>query len=348
MTITTPPSETRRRGLRRGGDTASPARRTRSQARSDGSEDPPATGASARVGAKGGSASPPRDRPAGKKPSAVKKSSTGTRKPPAEKRASRKTTVKEPASGRRTGPAAPGTSGAAKRGRAGKGVSDGARTTASATATAKSRTDRTAPGPARRGKAPVSAKTATGAPTRRPARTTSPERPARRAARQAEPPRARAPFVLLVVGLLGGALVSLLLLNTVLAQDAFTLSQLQRDNRRLAERKQALEADIARESDPAVLRQKALGLGLVDSQAPAFIDARTGRVIEGGSPPPGVSDDAAAAAAAGGLTGAPGAIVPPAGGADPQNPQKTTGPQAPGGKAAATPGRNTRPGGGTR
>src|SRR2546430_792013 len=83
------------------------------------------------------------------------------------------------------------------------------------------------------------------------------------------PPRGRAPFVLLIVGLLGGALVSLLLLNTVLAQDAFTLSELQRDNRQLAERKQALQADIARESDPEVLHRKALGLNMKDPQGPA-------------------------------------------------------------------------------
>ena len=130
--------------------------------------------------------------------------------------------------------------------------------------------------------------------------------------RSATPPRA--PFVLLVVGLLGGALVSLLLLNTVLAQDAFTLSELQRGNQQLSERKQALQEDISRENSPAVLHSKARSLGMVDGQRPAFIDARTGRVTEGGTRPPGVSDEAMAAAAAAGVAGAPGAIMPPAGG----------------------------------
>jgi hypothetical protein len=120
--------------------------------------------------------------------------------------------------------------------------------------------------------------------------------------------------VLLVVGLLGGALVSLLLLNTVLAQDAFTLSELQRGNQQLSERKQALQEDINRENNPAVLHSKARGLGMVDGQRPAFIDARTGQVTEGGTRPPGVSDEAMAAAAAAGVAGAPGAIMPPAGG----------------------------------
>ena len=82
--------------------------------------------------------------------------------------------------------------------------------------------------------------------------------------------------MLLVVGLLGGALVSLLLLNTVLAQDAFTLSELQRSNQQLNERKQALQEDIARESSPAVLHAKARGLGMVDA-GPAGVHRRAHR-----------------------------------------------------------------------
>jgi hypothetical protein len=75
----------------------------------------------------------------------------------------------------------------------------------------------------------------------------------------------QAPFALLIVGLLGGALVSLLLLNTVLEQQAFTRSELQRENQRLAERKHALQEDIAREDAPAVLHAKARRLGMRDA-----------------------------------------------------------------------------------
>jgi hypothetical protein len=164
--------------------------------------------------------------------------------------------------------------------------------------------------PPAKGRRRPAAKT-TERPARRPAAHKPPARPAPR--RSATPPRA--PFVLLVVGLLGGALVSLLLLNTVLAQDAFTLTELQRGNQQLSERRQALQEDINRENSPAVLHAKARGLGMVDGQRPAFIDPRTGRVTEGGARPPGVSDEAMAAAAGAGVTGAPGAIMPPAGGA---------------------------------
>ena len=170
------------------------------------------------------------------------------------------------------------------------------------------------------------AKRATAAGTR--AATTTKPRVRRPAAPRKPPPKVaparrsatspRAPFVLLVVGLLGGALVSLLLLNTVLAQDAFTLSELQRGNQQLSERKQALQEDNNRENSPSVLHSKARSLGMVDGQRPAFIDPRTGRVTQSGTRPPGVSDEAMAAAAGAGVTGAPGAIMPPVGGGAPR------------------------------
>jgi hypothetical protein len=178
--------------------------------------------------------------------------------------------------------------------------------------------------PARSGAAETgAAKRATAAGTRaapttepRVRRAAAPRKPPPKAApwrRSATPPRA--PFVLLVVGMLGGALVSLLLLNTVLAQDAFTLSELQRGNQQLSERKQALQEDINRENSPSVLHSKARSLGMVDGQRPAFIDPRTGGITQSGTRPPGVSDEAMAAAAGAGVVGAPGAIMPPTGGA---------------------------------
>jgi hypothetical protein len=171
--------------------------------------------------------------------------------------------------------------------------------------------------------AAVKARAATTTERRRSAAPRKPPPKVTAARRSATPPRA--PFVLLVVGLLGGALVSLLLLNTVLAQDAFTLSELQRGNQQLSERKQALQEDISREKSPAVLHAKARSLGLVDGQRPAFIDPRTGRVTEGGARPPGVSDEAMAAAAGAGVAGAPGAIMPPVGGGAPRGHRGTGG-----------------------
>ncbi|MCW2863010.1 MAG: ftsL1 [Actinoallomurus sp.] len=115
--------------------------------------------------------------------------------------------------------------------------------------------------------------------TRRTART--PERrvavPARRPVRTVErraTTAPQAPFAVLVVGLLGGALVSLLLLNTVLAQQAFTVGELQQENQRLDERKQALQEDITRETGPEVLHAKARRLGMRDAGHPVYLDPR--------------------------------------------------------------------------
>ncbi|GAB3982233.1 hypothetical protein GCM10029978_085380 [Actinoallomurus acanthiterrae] len=314
MTITTPP-ETRRR-LRRGE-------------------------ASTRTGAANGAdattkdrADPPREKRARAAPKGAPKDTTKDASGAVPKQGGR--TDKGSGTGGRA--AARGT-GAAKRGKQRSGgAKEASRSAATGTATARrpasakearAASGRTgAPAAGRKAATPASgatatkaARTATGTPTRRTAGSGTAARPQRRAPQEAAPPRGRAPFVLLIVGLLGGALVSLLLLNTVLAQDAFTLSELQRDNRQLAERKQALQADIARENDPEVLHSKALGLGMKDPQGPAFIDPRTGRLIEGGARPQGVSDAAVAAAAAGAVTGAPGALVPPA---DPTPPRRTT------------------------
>jgi hypothetical protein len=131
-------------------------------------------------------------------------------------------------------------------------------------------------------------------------------RTARRPTRGAAPPRT--PFALLLVGLLGGALVSLLVLNTVLAQDAFTLTELQRNNQQLTQQRQALQEEIAKEESPTRLGARAKSLGMREPHQPAFVDPRTGRVVGPKAHP--VPYPPAAAAAAAGVVGVPGAIVP--------------------------------------
>ena len=170
---------------------------------------------------------------------------------------------------------------------------------ADTTTRAPARTPNTTPKPAKPAR---TVKRVNGAPARR---------PASRKPRPVAPPRA--PFVLLVVGLLGGALVSLLLLNTVLAQDAFTATELQRSNQRLNQQRQALQEEIAREESPARLAPKAKALGMREPRQPAFVDAQTGQMVGHRIRP--VPPDAAAAAAAAGVVGVPGAIVPGDGGA---------------------------------
>ncbi|GIH74169.1 hypothetical protein [Planobispora longispora] len=63
----------------------------------------------------------------------------------------------------------------------------------------------------------------------------------------------RAPFVLLLVGLLCGGLVTLLLLNTVLAQGSFRESDLRNDITELTLAKETRENDNRRAEQPGVI-----------------------------------------------------------------------------------------------
>ncbi|MBO0829733.1 MAG: hypothetical protein J2P24_18330 [Streptosporangiales bacterium] len=87
---------------------------------------------------------------------------------------------------------------------------------------------------------------------------------------------ARAPFVALVVLLLGGGLVALLLLNVALAQDSYRLHQLQKQTALQSEQKAALQQQVAARQAPAVLAKRAEGLGMVPADDPGFIDLSKG------------------------------------------------------------------------
>ncbi|MFI7124234.1 hypothetical protein ACIBQ1_00980 [Nonomuraea sp. NPDC050153] len=111
----------------------------------------------------------------------------------------------------------------------------------------------------------------TGAQVRRPA-------PRRRQARMQ-----RASFVLLVVGLLCGGLVSLLLLNTMLAKDAITDANLRDEIAVARQEKEKIELDYQLKTQPDVLATMAEGQGQhrnwdnVDSWSGAGTDGQSGQ-----------------------------------------------------------------------
>lgn len=96
---------------------------------------------------------------------------------------------------------------------------------------------------------------------------------------------ARAPFAVVVLGLLAGGLVGLLLLNTILAQGAFTVSDLKQRAAALTDQEQALLQVVAVEQSPQRLAARAIALGMVPSTNPAFIRLSNGAVL--GVPTPG-------------------------------------------------------------
>jgi hypothetical protein len=88
----------------------------------------------------------------------------------------------------------------------------------------------------------------------------------------------RTPFVILVIAMLAGALLGVLVLNTQRAQNAFTLSALQRQNAKLADQAQALRSQVQNDQTPATLSSRAVALGMVPGTDPLFVDP-TGKIL---------------------------------------------------------------------
>jgi cell division protein FtsB len=82
---------------------------------------------------------------------------------------------------------------------------------------------------------------------------------------------ARTPFVLLVVILLSGGLVTLLLLNSAINQGAFQLSKLKQQTKTNTDREQQLQQEVDQLSAPENLEQRVRRLGMVSSGNPAFL-----------------------------------------------------------------------------
>jgi hypothetical protein len=89
----------------------------------------------------------------------------------------------------------------------------------------------------------------------------------------------RTPFVFLVLGLLSGALVSLLLINTILATGSVRITSLQQANIQLARQQQALRAQIASAQTPGSLFRRARQLGMTQPPLTHFLDLKKGRII---------------------------------------------------------------------
>ena len=101
-------------------------------------------------------------------------------------------------------------------------------------------------------------------------------RPAGPRARSRAP---RMPFILLLVGLLGGALVSLLVISTTLAQGSFRVTSLQEQNAELARQAQILTNQVAQAGNPAVIAKEARQLGMRPNPHLGFIDVKSGKIV---------------------------------------------------------------------
>ncbi|MGN6794842.1 MAG: hypothetical protein ACTHJW_20840 [Streptosporangiaceae bacterium] len=87
-------------------------------------------------------------------------------------------------------------------------------------------------------------------------------------------PVGRTSFVVLVLGLLGGGLVCLLVINTTLAANSIQINRLEQANAARTQRVQQLQQDVAAAQTAAVIAKEARALGMRPQQVPSFVDLR--------------------------------------------------------------------------
>ncbi|WP_443070891.1 hypothetical protein [Streptomyces sp. NBC_01476] len=83
---------------------------------------------------------------------------------------------------------------------------------------------------------------------------------------------ARTPFVVLVVSLLAGGLITLLLLNSAVNRDSFQLNKLEKDTTGYTDEQQQLQQEVDGYSAPGELQRRAQELGMVPGGNPAFLN----------------------------------------------------------------------------
>lgn len=119
----------------------------------------------------------------------------------------------------------------------------------------------------------------------------------------------RTSFVLLLLGLLGGGLVCLLVVNTTLAANSIEITRLQKQNTVGSEQVQELEQQVASARTASTIAKEARRLGLRSDPELIFINLNT-KTIQA---PRGAAAAALARRIAAGWPTAPPARKPPAG-----------------------------------
>jgi len=97
-------------------------------------------------------------------------------------------------------------------------------------------------------------------------------------------PQPRAPFAAALVALMVTGLIGLLVLNTVLAKDAFKLYALQVEGRKLADSEQFLTREVEALRAPSALAKQAAAMGMVQAGPPAFLRLPDGAVLGSAEP----------------------------------------------------------------
>ena len=99
----------------------------------------------------------------------------------------------------------------------------------------------------------------------------------------APPSTHRLPFVLLLCGLLGGALVCALVISTTLAAGSFEIGKLQDSTIIQARQLQSLQEEVAQAQSAQQIETRAAQLGMRPVGELRFIDLKTGKVTTDGT-----------------------------------------------------------------
>lgn len=94
-------------------------------------------------------------------------------------------------------------------------------------------------------------------------------------------------FAVVITGMLALGLVIMLVVNTSVAQTAFTVSELQSQQRELARTEAALTEALSAAAAPPVLEAKARAIGMVPSGRPVFVTIPSGEIKGKAKPAPG-------------------------------------------------------------
>jgi hypothetical protein len=86
------------------------------------------------------------------------------------------------------------------------------------------------------------------------------------------------PFLLLVCGLLGGALVSALVISTTLNAGSFKITELQQQDSQLTRQRLQLTEQVATDRSAQVIYERAYGLGMRPQGVLRFLDLKDGRI----------------------------------------------------------------------
>lgn len=94
----------------------------------------------------------------------------------------------------------------------------------------------------------------------------------------------RTPFVVVLLAIVGGGLVGLILISTVMQAQTFELAELTAEARELETAQEALQREVSELESPENLGPLAVAHGMVPSQTPVYLQLSDGTVR--GSPKP--------------------------------------------------------------